>query len=70
MNVALSELVWRRSGGCCEYCRMPQAYDDLPFQIDHIIAVLGVNLPHRIRHRAQLIAEGVFPPDAARLAAD
>lgn len=141
MNVALSELVWRRAGGCCEYCLMPQAYDDLPFQIDHVIAVqhegktvagnlalacfadnhhkgpnlagidpmtkrrtwlfnprrqkwdrhfrfdgpvlvgrtnigratiavLGINLPHRVRHRTQLVAEGVFPPDAARRAAD
>src|SRR5207249_388223 len=26
------------------------------------IAVLGINLAHRVRHRAQLIAEGVFPP--------
>jgi HNH endonuclease len=26
------------------------------------IAVLGVNLPHRVRHRAQLISEGIFPP--------
>jgi hypothetical protein len=26
------------------------------------IAVLGINLPHRVRHRAGLIAEGVFPP--------
>jgi hypothetical protein len=25
------------------------------------IIVLGINLPHRVRHRAQLIAEGVFP---------
>jgi hypothetical protein len=27
------------------------------------IAVLGINLAHRVRHRAQLIAEGVFPPE-------
>jgi hypothetical protein len=26
------------------------------------IAVLRINLPHRIRHRAQLITEGAFPP--------
>jgi hypothetical protein len=25
--------------------------------------VLGINLAHRVRHRAQLIAEGVFPPE-------
>ena len=29
------------------------------------IAVLGINLAHRVRHRAQLIAEGVFPPESA-----
>jgi hypothetical protein len=27
------------------------------------IAVLGINLAHRLRQRAQLIAEGVFPPE-------
>jgi hypothetical protein len=27
-----------RAHDCCEYCRMPQAFDDLPFQPDHIIA--------------------------------
>lgn len=27
-----------RAHYCCEYCRMPQEYDDLPFQLDHIIA--------------------------------
>jgi hypothetical protein len=26
------------------------------------IAVLGVNIDHRVRQRTQLIAEGVFPP--------
>jgi len=133
MNIALVELVWERAHHCCEYCRMPQIYDELPFEIDHIIAeqhegktvasnlalacfddnhrkgpnlagidpktrkrtwlfnprrhkedrhfrwngpilvgrtavgrvtiaVLGINLTHRVRHRAQLIAEGVFPP--------
>jgi hypothetical protein len=29
------------------------------------IAVLGVNLPHRVAQRAALIAEGVFPPQNA-----
>lgn len=136
MDVALVELVWRRAGRCCEYCLMPQRYDELAFEIDHIVAeqhggktvannlalacfadnhhkgpnlagidpksrkrtwlfnprrhkwtrhfrwdgpvmvgrtavgrativVLGINLAHRIRHRAQLIAEGVFPPQAS-----
>lgn len=141
MDIALGELVWKRADDCCEYCQMPQAYDELPFEIDHIvavqhggktvagnlalacfadnhhkgpnlagidpvtkrrtwlfnprrhkwhrhfrwngpllagrtaigratIAVLAINLPHRVRHRAQLIAEGVFPPEATERAAD
>lgn len=38
MNIALVELVWKRAHHCCEYCRMPQIYDEIPFEIDHIIA--------------------------------
>ncbi|OYV78619.1 MAG: hypothetical protein B7Z73_19520, partial [Planctomycetia bacterium 21-64-5] len=38
MNVALERLVWQRANDACEYCRMPQALDAAPFQIDHIIA--------------------------------
>jgi hypothetical protein len=38
MDRALVQLVWRRARGRCEYCQMPQAFDDLTFQIDHIIA--------------------------------
>ena len=34
----LTQQVWQRAGACCEYCRMPQEFDPLPFQIDHIIA--------------------------------
>jgi hypothetical protein len=133
MDVSLAEFVRARAHNCCEYCRMPQTYDELPFEIDHVVAeqhggktvagnlalacfadnhhkgpnlagidpetrkrawlfnprrhkwarhfrwdgpvlvgrtavgratvaVLGINLAHRVRHRAQLIAEGVFPP--------
>jgi hypothetical protein len=134
MNISLAALVRERAHECCEYCRMPQIYDELPFEIDHIvaeqhggkkvasnlalacfadnhhkgpnlagidpktrkrtwlfnprrhrwarhfrwdgpilvgrtavgratIAVLGMNLAHRVRQRAQLIAEGVFPAE-------
>jgi hypothetical protein len=35
---SLQDLVWQRARHTCEYCRMPQALDPLPFQIDHIIA--------------------------------
>jgi hypothetical protein len=133
MAQSLEQQVWERAGGCCEYCRMPQEYDAISFELEHIIAeqhggptapsnlalacfacnrhkgpnlggidprtrkkvwlfhprrhkwqrhfrwdgpvlvgrtplgratvvVLAINLPHRIRHRAQLITEGVFPP--------
>ena len=38
MNEALKRLVWDRAGNACEYCRLPQSLDALPFQIDHVIA--------------------------------
>src|SRR5271154_6398440 len=38
MNEALKRLVWDRAQSACEYCRLPQSLDVLPFQIDHIIA--------------------------------
>jgi hypothetical protein len=37
MEVALERLVWERARNCCEYCRMPQEYDEITFEIDHII---------------------------------
>lgn len=38
MDSTLRELTRSRSGGYCEYCRVPEKYDGLPFQPDHIIA--------------------------------
>ena len=38
MDATLLRQVWQRAGYCCEYCRIPQDYDDTPFEIDHIIA--------------------------------
>lgn len=38
MNKSIRNRVWRRAGDCCEYCRIPQALDELPFQIDHVRA--------------------------------
>ena len=38
MHEALKRLVWDRALNCCEYCRLPQSLDVLPFQIDHVIA--------------------------------
>ncbi|MGO9471313.1 MAG: HNH endonuclease [Isosphaeraceae bacterium] len=38
MNEALKRLVWDRAENTCEYCRLPQSLDVLPFQIDQVIA--------------------------------
>jgi hypothetical protein len=38
MDEALIRLVWQRASHCCEYCQMPQNYDDIPFEVNHIIA--------------------------------
>ena len=38
MDRALEDLVWSRANVVCEYCLMPQRCDDLPFEIDHIVA--------------------------------
>ena len=39
MDAALEGLIWQRSEGCCEYCRLPQSSSPLPHEIDHIIAI-------------------------------
>lgn len=39
MDDVLRMQVWKRAGDRCEYCRLPQSLDVLPFQIDHIIAI-------------------------------
>jgi len=36
MNEELRQLVWERAASACEYCRVPQLFDPLPFGIDHI----------------------------------
>jgi 5-methylcytosine-specific restriction endonuclease McrA len=38
MDAELVEFVWQRARLCCEYCRLPQLYSLLPFEIDHVIA--------------------------------
>jgi HNH endonuclease len=50
MASSLIRQVWRRAGGVCEYCRMPQAFDDLPCEVDHIIARkhLGRTVPENL----------------------
>src|SRR5262249_60657345 len=36
MDAALIRYVWQRARGRCEYCQLPQEFDDRPFEIDHI----------------------------------
>jgi hypothetical protein len=38
MDEALVRLVRQRAKNRCEYCRSPEALEDEPFQIDHIIS--------------------------------
>jgi hypothetical protein len=39
MDSTLRQLLRDRAGARCEYCRFPDAFDCLPFQSDHIIAL-------------------------------
>ena len=56
MALDLEELVWSRAGSACEYCRMPQALDDLPFEIDHVVATF-----HGGKRIASNLALSCFP---------
>lgn len=38
MDAALIRLVWHRAHHCCEYCQMPQLFDEATFEIDHAIS--------------------------------
>jgi 5-methylcytosine-specific restriction endonuclease McrA len=38
MTPFLEKMVWRHARRTCEYCQVPQSVDELPFEIDHIIA--------------------------------
>lgn len=38
MDAALEQLVRERARRECEYCRFPEAFSELPFVFDHIIA--------------------------------
>lgn len=55
MKAALRRQVWSRAAGRCEYCRMPQSCDPLPFGIDHIKAQY-----HRGRTSADNLAAACF----------
>jgi hypothetical protein len=50
MDRALEERVWSRARDRCEYSRMPQAFDPVAFEIDHILAK---------QHHGQTIAENL-----------
>lgn len=70
MDRLLEQLVWRRAGDCCEYCRIPVTIEDLPAEIDHIIAeahggqTIGSNLAlsclHCNRHKGTNLS-GIDP---------
>jgi hypothetical protein len=38
VDPSLQQLVWQRAGARCEYCQIPQELDEVPFEIDLIIA--------------------------------
>jgi len=38
MKSSLENLVWQRAKGRCEYCQIAQDFDELTFEVDHIIA--------------------------------
>jgi hypothetical protein len=38
MAASLTQHVRERAAGRCEYCHLPQAASNIPFEIDHIIA--------------------------------
>jgi hypothetical protein len=46
----LEQDVRDRAGGLCEYCHLPEAFQRLPFQMDHIIAE---------QHGGQMILENL-----------
>jgi hypothetical protein len=50
VDAALRRLVVSRSQSCCEYCRVPTAFDESPACVDHIIAR---------KHRGQTSAENL-----------
>lgn len=35
---SLREVIRRRAGSRCEYCRLPESADEWPFHVDHIIS--------------------------------
>jgi 5-methylcytosine-specific restriction endonuclease McrA len=56
MKSSLENLVWQRAEGKCEYCQISQEFDELTFEIDHIIAQ-----KHRGKTKATNLALACFP---------
>src|SRR5438132_887923 len=54
MDRALENRVRARARRRCEYCQMPQANDELPFEIEHIMRFQGLRVPHYNR-RADIV---------------
>ena len=38
MSASLSQRARERAAACCEYCQLPEAVAESPFQLDHVIA--------------------------------
>lgn len=38
MNPSLARQIWLRAVSSCEYCQIPQQFDETPFEIDHAIS--------------------------------
>ena len=38
MDTALQRAIRDRAKHCCEYCHFPEAFAEVPFQVDHVIA--------------------------------
>jgi hypothetical protein len=39
MNLSIAQQVHQRANASCEYCQLPEAAAETPFQLDHIIAL-------------------------------
>lgn len=40
MDSLTRETIRRRAGQCCEYCRLPDEFSNLPFHVEHIVAIV------------------------------
>ena len=77
MKRALLSELRKLAGGRCDYCRMPERFDPLPFQVDHIIAEqhggptvlknLAWSCLHCNKHKGPNIA-GIDPESGALVA--